>query len=126
MMRQRTQGIWSLAAGMLILGIVLAFAAPAAAWSRFHSHTFLGFSFYGYPYYGYPYYGYPYSVYPYSYNVYSPEEHRRFPTFQLPGFFHYLGALGKGEEGDQVFRPPAAGEDTNKASGQETPGSPGR
>jgi hypothetical protein len=49
----------------------------------------LGLGFYGYPYpyaYPYPYYGH-----------YAPGEHRRFPAFRLPGFFHYPGAIGKGE-----------------------------
>jgi hypothetical protein len=55
------------------------------------SSFFWGLGFYGYPY-SYPYpYAYPY------YGHYTPGEHRRFPAFRLPGFFHYPGAIGKGE-----------------------------
>ena len=60
------------------------------------SSLFLGLGFYGYP---YP-YGYPYD-YP-SYGTYMPGDHRRFPAFRLPGFFHYPGAIGKGEEEGSV------------------------
>ena len=57
-----------------------------------HSSFFLGLGFYGYPYpYDYPYYG-----------TYTPGDHRRFPAFRLPGFFHYPGAMGKGEEEGSV------------------------
>lgn len=57
-----------------------------------HSSVFLGLGFYGYPYaYNYPYYG-----------TYTPGDHRRFPAFRLPGFFHYPGAIGKGEEEGSV------------------------
>jgi hypothetical protein len=59
-----------------------------------HSRHFFGLSFYGYPFYGYP---YPY-YYPYYYGNYTPGDHRRFPAFRLPEFFHYPGAIGKGEE----------------------------
>jgi hypothetical protein len=57
-----------------------------------HSSFFLGLGFYGYP--------YPYD-YPY-YRTYTPGDHRRFPAFRLPGFFHYPGAMGKGEEEGSV------------------------
>lgn len=59
-----------------------------------HSRFFFGLNFYGYPFYGYP---YPYYG-PYRSESYTPGEHRRFPAFHLPGFFHYPGAIGKGEE----------------------------
>jgi hypothetical protein len=61
-----------------------------------HSSFFLGLGFYGYP---YP-YDYPYD-YPY-YGTYTPGDHRRFPAFRLPGFFHYPGAMGKGEKEGSV------------------------
>jgi hypothetical protein len=61
----------------------------------------LGFGLYGFPY--SPYY------YPSYYYPYAPGEHRRFPAFRLPGFFHYPGAIGKEEEGNQAFRPSAPG-----------------
>ena len=61
-----------------------------------HSSVFLGLGFYGYPYaYDYPYYR--------TYTgTYTPGDHRRFPAFRLPGFFHYPGAIGKGEEEGSV------------------------
>jgi len=67
---------------------------------RYHHHRhhdprssfFLGLGFYGYPYpYDYPYYG-----------TYTPGDHRRFPASRLPGFFHYPGAIGKGEDEGSV------------------------
>lgn len=130
---QSVQRVRLLAVGLMVLSLVLALVGSAEAWRRRHHHGFshsFGLYFYGAPYYGYPYYpyyGYPYYYRsPYSSHVYSPEEHRRFPTFQLPGFFHYPGALGKGEAAEQVLQPPAAGADPDQASGQETSGSPGR
>jgi hypothetical protein len=57
----------------------------------------LGLGFYGYPYpyaYPYPYYGH-----------YAPGEHRRFPAFRLPGFFHYPGAIGKKGEAEGSVNP---------------------
>jgi hypothetical protein len=70
--------------------------------------------FYGYPY--YPHY------YPYYY-PYEPGEHRRFPAFRMPGFFHYPGALGKGEKVGQTFQPDTPGAETR---GEQVIGIDGR
>jgi hypothetical protein len=76
-----------------------------------HGFGYLGFHFFGYPYlyspyYYSPYYYSPYYGYgPYAYELYAPGEHRYFPAFRLPGFFHYPGAIGKGEEGFQAASP---------------------
>ena len=77
-----------------------------------HGFGYLGFNFFGYPYYYSPYYYSPYyygpyyGYGPYAYGLYAPGEHRYFPAFRLPGFFHYPGAIGKGEAGFQAASPP--------------------
>ena len=112
-MGQKMHGMRLLIVGVLACGWIMATEERAMArpghrgfghrnfHSHFHSHSFLGFSFYGYPYSRY----YD-SLY---YYTYKPGEHRRFPAFRLPGFFHYPGAVGKGEEGKQTFWPGAPG-----------------
>ena len=111
-MRQNMRRIRLLIVGVLACGWLMATVEGAAArpayrggghrhfhHRHFHHHAFLGLGFYGYPYIPYYYPSYPY----------APGEHRRFPAFRLPGFFPYLGAIGKGEEGQQAFWPGAPG-----------------
>ncbi len=104
MRRQKTHGFWLLVIGILALGLVLMYAQPVRAGHHhgfhfgFHHHHF-------YPhYFPYGFYSYGYYGYPYAYGPYYPEEHRRFPAFRLPAFFHYPGALGKGEGSKQETR----------------------
>ena len=112
-MRQSRSRRWMLAACIFIMSLVLTYVHQAEArrghssfhvgshhgrhrHHRFHRHHHHGLrSFFSFRYYGYP---YPYRPY-YSYaEPYSPGEHRRFPAFRMPAFFHYPGALAKGEE----------------------------
>jgi hypothetical protein len=117
-MRQKMRGMRLLLVGVLACGWLMAAVEPAMArpghrgfgHRHFHSRSFLGFGFYGFPFYGFPYSPY---YYPSYYSPYAPGEHRHFPAFRLPGFFHYPGAIGKGEAGHEAFQPGAPGVGTS-------------
>lgn len=104
MMRQTIRRFGPFILGVLVLVLVVLYTGEAQARRGRHHHRhhhhrhhfFFGLHYYGYPD-GFPYYGYPYYAEPYAGPSYYPEEHRRFPAFRLPAFFHYPGALGKNE-----------------------------
>ena len=93
-----------LAAGVFAFALLMVFADQAVARRGHRQHGFRsGFRFHGhrhhhrsyYPFWGFHYYSYPY--WPYYYEAENADVYRRFPAFRLPGFFHYPGAIGKGE-----------------------------
>lgn len=122
MQQQHTKAFRLLTTVVLALSLVVASAGHVVA-RRGHfrhrshvglrHHHGLRYSF-GFHYYGYPYW--PYLPY-YSPSPYYPGEHRRFPAFRLPAFFHYPGALGKSEEKSQ-----AVGAATESATSQTIQG----
>jgi hypothetical protein len=122
MNRQNTFGLWRRTGLVLALGLILVWTGSVEASRRhrhrhhhhYHSRFFLGFHSYGYP------YGF-YDNRPYAYRTYAPGEHRRFPTFRLPGLFHYPGALGKGETLEQA----SEGRDAAAQTAQNEPQSSG-
>ena len=61
---------------------------------RYYWHDpFWRFHYYGYPFWLY----YEYPFWPYYEGPYGYPMRYRFLNFRLPGFFHYPGAIGKGE-----------------------------
>jgi hypothetical protein len=110
MIRQPLSKLWVLARGTLLLGLVTFLFMPALAWGGGRQHgVHLGGPhrhFSPRHFFGFHFHSSPFFYRPYAYESYSPGEHRRFPAFRLPGFFHYPGALGKAEEGNRMTWPP--------------------
>jgi hypothetical protein len=116
MTRPHRPRLWPLAC-VLLLALVMSMTWPCRAWggrpqhgvsggashrhgSHRHGSHHRGHYYYRYPrpFFGLYFFDYPYPYYgPYYYEFYTTGAHQRFPAFRLPEFFHYPGAIGKGE-----------------------------
>ncbi len=98
MIRWKYMSIFSVVVFALLLS-GLVDPASARGRRRYHHSSHFGLGWYGghyrhYPFWSFHYYGHPFSLY---YEEPYDDIRYRSLNFRLPGFFHYLGAIGKGE-----------------------------